>query len=146
MAKDEESSGIDEWEADYQQLLEDAQKKGEIEILPDKSEQRKYPRIRMITRSIQVHDPQHYEILDMSIGGMSFYSDLPFEEEKVITISLEGLLTIEARVIKCSMEETDPMFLEVRYKIHCKFEDERYGMRLMVLALQSEGSSIGISA
>jgi c-di-GMP-binding flagellar brake protein YcgR len=98
----------------------------------------------MLSRQLQVHEPQRFQILDISIGGMSFYSVTPFDVGKVLTVSLEGLLTIEARVLACTMEETDAMFLEVRYKVHCHFEDERYGMRLMVLAMQSEDSSVGI--
>lgn len=144
MAFDDDQSRMDEWEADYEALIQDAMEKGDIDSRPQTVEKRKHPRIRMLSRQLQVHEPQRFQILDISIGGMSFYSVTPFEVGKVLTVSLEGLLTIEARVLACGMEETDPMFLEVRYKVHCHFEDERYGMRLMVLAMQSEDSSVGI--
>lgn len=144
MAFDDDRSHMDEWEADYQALIQDAMERGDIDSRPQTMEKRKHPRIRMLSRQLQVHEPQRFQILDISIGGMSFYSVTPFEVGKVLTVSLEGLLTIEARVLACRMEETDAMFLEVRYKVHCRFEDERYGMRLMVLAMQSEDSSVGI--
>ena len=133
------------WKDDYEAILDDARRRGDISEPPGAAEKRKFPRINLISRPILVHEPTRYQILDMSAGGMSFYSESSFEMEKVVSISLEGLLTIEARVLGCEMVETDPDFLEVKYRVHCRFEDERYGMRFLVLALQSEGSPIGIN-
>ena len=130
---------------DYEALLADARRRGDVNDAPGASELRRHPRISLIARPILVHEPTRYQILDMSAGGMAFYSESPFEIDKVVSISLEGLLTIEARVLDCEMVETDAAFLEVKYRVHCRFEDERYGMRFLVLALQAEGSPIGIN-
>jgi hypothetical protein len=36
------------------------------------------------------------------------------------------------------MEETDATFMETRYRVRCRFEDEAQGMELLVLAKEHE--------
>ncbi|MBI3993327.1 MAG: PilZ domain-containing protein [Candidatus Lambdaproteobacteria bacterium] len=145
MASNDDQDQPPGWQDDYEALLADARQRGDLSQATGAAEKRRFPRINLISRPILVHEPTRYQILDMSAGGMSFYSESSFEIGRVVSISLEGLLTIEARVLGCEMVETDPDFLEVRYRVHCRFEDERYGMRFLVLALQAKGSPIGIN-
>lgn len=135
-----------DWINDYEKLLESARLSGDIQELLSTSDNRRFPRISMISRPVVVNQSIKHKILNISSGGMSFHSEILFEISKLLTISLEGLLTIDAHVQECAMVETDPDFFEVQYQVHCQFDDERYGMRFLVLALQIESPNIGITA
>lgn len=78
------------------------------------------------------------ETRDISTSGVCFLSERPFKAGEECELSVGGAFSLTATVVSCEMEETDSNLLEMRYRVHCRFPDERHGMELLVLAKESE--------
>ena len=75
-------------------------------------------------------------MVDLSISGLSFYSDRAFPLGQSITVSLRQILAIEAEVLGCdALGGSHP---PAPYRVRCRFADPDYGLRFLVLAVELE--------
>ena len=74
-----------------------------------------------------------FPIRDISVGGISFYSDLQIPLDLELPLSIEKSFSISGRVMYCGMEEMDSMFLECKYRVGVQFLSEEDGYKTMVL-------------
>jgi PilZ domain len=117
------------WEEEYERLLNEAIAGGIVSILPSGSEKRRHPRFRLA-------EQVPHDVVDLSISGLAFYAQRPFTVGHTIMVSLHQILAIQAQVLGC-----DPLSgadAPAPYKIRCRFTDEDYGLRFLVLAMEME--------
>ena len=100
------------------------------------SEKRKDPRYAFEPDSvIYAHmGPKAFQILNISIGGLAFYSDSPFNSGDKIMMSALGMIALDVEVLSCNMEEVDSDIMEYKYRIRAKFAPHVNGYQVYVLA------------
>ena len=122
----------EELDLQYKKILREARERGEVMGGYDGPDRRRYPRIRVVPGHLPVEiDPWVFAI-DVSISGVSFYSDQEVEAGKTIEIDLVDMTPVVAKVLDCQMEKSDSPFLPSRYRLRCEFEDEEKGKELLV--------------
>ena len=62
-------------------------------------------------------------IVDISKGGVNFLSEQPFEVGSIIKIGT-GLLTIDVKVLDCSLVEVDRGLMEFLYQVRCQYDPD----------------------
>ena len=78
--------------------------------------------------------PRAFPILNISIGGLAFHSDIYFEPGTKLLMSALGMIALDVEVLSCDMEETDADLLECRYRVRAKFGSHVNGYQVYVLA------------
>lgn len=103
---------------------------------PSGIERRAEPRYNFMPESkIYAHmGPRAFPILNISIGGLAFHSDIYFEPGTKLLMSALGMIALDVEVLSCDMEETDADLLECRYRVRAKFGSHVNGYQVYVLA------------
>lgn len=91
-----------------------------------------------VTCQVSVNATFPVTTVDVSTTGACFLSEHAFLPGSRISISIADVFSLDATVVACDMEETDAMFLETRYRVHCSFDDESQGMEMLVVAKEHE--------
>ncbi|HKI98316.1 MAG TPA: PilZ domain-containing protein [bacterium] len=99
-------------------------------------ERRAEPRYKFMPESkIYAHmGPRAFPILNISIGGLAFHSDMYFEPGTKLLMSALGMIALDVEVLSCDMEETDADLLECKYRVRAKFGSHVNGYQVYVLA------------
>ena len=94
------------------------------------------------------NSPSICPIINLSVGGLSFYSDFPIPEGHTVKITLSDAVTMVLRVDSCHMEPVEPvlMITEHKFVIGAKFRDEDEGFRVMAEVLKNHGDRLFLSA
>ncbi len=139
------------WKGEYESLkteLEsltpDADVLGELENLevydgpPGTGERRSEPRYHFqANRDIRVYahiGPKSFQILNISVGGIAFFSDVEFEPGTNVLLSALGMVALDVDVVSCEMVETDSDFMEYQYLVRAKFSPRVNGYLVYVLS------------
>ena len=103
---------------------------------PSYADRRAEPRYSFMPGSkIYAHmGPRGFPIVDISIGGLSFYSELLFEPGSKLLMSALGMIALDVEVLSCDMEETDSSLMEYKYRVRAKFGPHVNGYQVYVLA------------
>ena len=122
------------WDEEYERILSEAIHEGWVRILPAGSEKRRHPRFKLESAEILVTEQVPHEIVDISVSGLAFFSPRPIPTGRMIMVSLHQILAIQAEVLGCeTLEGPDA---PAPFKIRCRFTDESYGLRFLVLAME----------
>ena len=70
-----------------------------------------------------VQHPNSVPIIDISKGGVNFLSEQPFEVGSIIKVGT-GLLTMDVKVLECSLVEVDQGLMEFRYQVRCQYDPD----------------------
>jgi PilZ domain len=76
--------------------------------------------------------------VDLSVSGACFFAERPFSPGARIDLSVASVFTVQAEVVDCEMEESGEEFLEVHYRVRCRFVDEEAGLEMLVLTKERE--------
>ncbi|MEE8394853.1 MAG: hypothetical protein V3S29_02280 [bacterium] len=133
-----------EWEKDYQAILEDSLTNGEL-VTQGAAEKRAFPRFNLKSGSIWVKVDQSFDVIDVSVSGISFFSTYPFKADQTLGITLGKAFLIEAKVVETHLVEKDAIFLETAYRVACRFTDDKTGVRFLVMLKEMDNLEIGIS-
>jgi len=137
------SEGKKDWKGDYEKLMKQC---GFTVQIGGKADNRRHPRLAFRTgTSISVEtDATPCQIVNISVGGISFYADVQFPDGQPVTISLEGGLTQTLQVDSFHVEELPPVMLVTphKYIIGARFLSEEDGYRMMAEVLRKEGDSL----
>lgn len=140
---DQLSDELERWRADYRNVLQSIETQQERfgsqpQTLPAGAERRKDPRFAIPGEAkVFVHlKPRAFLLDNISVGGMAFYSDMPFEPGNTITLSAMGALAIDAEVVHCEMIEKQEAMLEYQYLVRTRFQPSVNGYQAFVLALE----------
>lgn len=125
-----------QWEQAYYRLLDEGVSSGRVQMMPEGQEKRRHPRFHMPGSMVTVRQDQQHEVVDVSVSGVAFHSTHRYAVGDRISLSLRGLLSIEAVVLGCEMVRVETVYMEYAYKVRCRFEDEGYGMQFLVMALE----------
>jgi len=122
-----------EWKSDYDRIVNDSGKAGELAERDDGEDRRRHPRFRLKTGFVWVKVTPRFNVVDVSVSGLSLHSDFLFKEGDVVNITLGKAFAVEAEVVHCEMVATDPDFMEAKYLVRCQFEDEDTGIQFLVM-------------
>ena len=125
-------------EQEYERLIHDGMNGGSIQIRQDGPEMRDAPRFKLVECHIAVKVEPKFTIEDVSASGIAFISDLAFMPGCAMTLVLENTMGVQARVVGCEMIETEPAFLETRYRVQCRFESSNHGKQMLVMMKEME--------
>ncbi len=78
--------------------------------------------------------PQAFPILQLSIEGITFYSDSYIAPRTKLLMSAKGMIALEVEVVSSEIEETDSNLLEFKYRVKAKFGNHVNGYQVYVLA------------
>ena len=99
-------------------------------------ERRADPRIYFMPVSmIYAHmGPRAFPILNISISGIAFHSDMYIEPGAKLLMSALGMIALEVEVLSSDMEETDSELMEFKYRVRAKFGPHVNGFQVYVLS------------
>jgi len=99
-------------------------------------ERRAEPRYPFMAESkIYAHmGPRAFPILNISIGGLAFHSDIFFEPGTKVLMSALGMIALDVEILSCDMEETNEELMECKYRVRAKFGSHVNGYQVYVLA------------
>jgi hypothetical protein len=139
-----------DWKAEYEGLVELLLANGPPPQHPEKADlmsqdRRAEPRYSF-KEGAQVFahlGPKAFQIINISIGGVAFYSDIYFEGGTKLLLSALGMIALDVEILSCEMEEVDEGLMEYRYRVRAKFGPRVNGYQVYVLAremyLQQQG-------
>lgn len=132
-----------DWKSTYESLMKT---RGFHEQFHGDGENRKHARLAFKTGTmiaVQM-EPVACQIINISVGGISFYSDIPLPNDQTITINLNNELSLYLRVDSCHMEEQEPIMMVSthKYVVGAMFLTEEDGYRVMAEVLKSHGQSL----
>jgi hypothetical protein len=147
----DEDEQMRQWKEEYEALktqLSDLTPEndvlGELENLrraqapPDLEERRAEPRYAFDeTREAKIYahiGPKAFQIVNISVGGVAFYSDVVFEPGTNILLSALGMVALDVEVLNCELEETNPDFMEYQYLVRASFSPRVNGYLVYVLS------------
>jgi len=96
--------------------------------------------------------PRAFQVLNISSGGLSFFSDTPFEKGEMLLMSAQGMIALDVEVLSCEMEEVDAVMMDYKYRVRAKFGPHVNAYQVSVLTremrMQNErkgGGSLQVS-
>jgi hypothetical protein len=109
---------------------------GERQDAEPQHEKRAEPRYAFVEGAhIFAHlGPKAFQIINISIGGVAFYSDISFTNGTKLLLSALGMIALDVEVLSCAMEEVDSDMMEYRYRVRAKFGPRVNGYQVYVLA------------
>jgi len=134
------------WKTAYLDLVKESGKKmnpppsvppvNEQKKNPAPSERRDEPRYSFDDISkIYAHlGPRAFRILNISVGGLAFYSDMFFSPGTKLLMSALGMIALDVEVLSCEIEETNSDLMEYKYRVRAKFGPRVNGYQVYVLA------------
>ncbi len=139
------------WKSEYESLKTELENLtpesdvlGELDNLevyngaPGTEERRSEPRYHFQPdKEVRVYahiGPKAFQILNISVSGIAFYSDVKFEPETNVLLSALGMVALDVDVVSCEMVETDADFMEYQYLVRAKFSPRVNGYLVYVLS------------
>ena len=138
---------IERWKGEYQLLrskkvhdewIANIHKFRGADDPPKGIERRREPRLYLPEKAqifAQI-GPRSMTIHDISVGGLSFFSEFFFEPGTHVLVSAMGNIALELEIVSCDMVETDSDFMEYQYKVHTKFGPLVNGYQVYMLAME----------
>lgn len=129
------ANGPNPWEQEYQARCEMDLKAGRI-VVPKPEDKRKHPRLQLEkTQTVWLHMGRvPVPVFNISVEGICYYSTVEVEIGERVFLSVANTLAIEGLVLDCTLEETDPLFMEYQYRVRAKYAPGFDGHKIYVLA------------
>ena len=129
-------------EKDVNQLLrkhiDEARESQEPPTKGSAAERRSATRLDANTTELTIRTEVKVNAIDISVTGLAFFSGFPLRIGQQLQITLNTLFTVDAEVVNCKLEEQDPNFLALLYRVQCKFPEEEQGKYLLVAIKELE--------
>ncbi len=117
----------------YDALLQRRKEESGTEAPARTSELRGHPRFNTPDERVAIQLESKHQVLNVSEAGIAFASLIPYEVGQVIDVNFIDLARIDARVVECRVDQSDPRFLEVHYVVRCEFLAEDKGREFLEL-------------
>lgn len=132
-----------DWRAEY---LAEMKRKGFSGGKAGEDENRSHPRLGFRTgasMTIQAA-PIPCQIVNVSVGGISFYSNVRLPEGQAVTITMENGFSLTLRVDSYHVEEVPPVLMVTSHKflIGARFLSEEDGYRVVTEVLRNQGEAV----
>lgn len=95
-------------------------------------EQRSHPRLHVQSDDLWISAVPQFAMLDMSATGMAVESNHPLRVGERVQISLGQTLSLQARVVACTMVEAPDEYTDGTFRLQCQFLEDLRGMELLV--------------
>jgi hypothetical protein len=128
----------DVWYEGYQRLLEEAQARASVQILPATDERRRHPRFRVRSRDVGTPREPVVAVQDMSISGVCFEGQADYYPARQLILSLANVFSTESDVVACERLPRVAPEAPVRFRVRCRFRDEEHGLQFLTLTLELE--------
>ena len=123
----------DIWDSEYSNLLDSARKAGEFKELNPDAERRVHPRFPLRMESVWMKMDSPFTVADISLSGISLLADKPFLPGSTLQLLLGKAFQVEAVVVGCEMEESDPDLLDMQYRVRCRYTDLMDTKQILVM-------------
>lgn len=132
-ALDEKSKQM--WRVEYERRLVSDASQGLLDVSRS-SDRREAPRLRLNpSDTIWIHNGWvSVPVVNLSRTGLACHSEREFFMGDSMVLKFGLSLVAEAQVLGCEIEETDPNFMECRYKIRVQYGKRENGYKIYVLA------------
>lgn len=134
------------WREEYKYLLESGKTAGEFLPRVGGGERRNNPRFKLKNSYVSIKVEPKLMVVDISITGISLFSDFQFRPGNIITVTLGKAFAVDARVIDCELVVSDEIFLENKYLIRSQFENMDIGPQFLVMIKEMEDLDVEFSA
>lgn len=142
---------VEHWKSEYKRLMnhlenmnpeEDMYKElacfQESEVPPEVKNRRSEPRYNFQFAEggeIFIHmGAKSFKIVNISVGGVAFYSDVFFTKGTRLLLSALGMIALDVEVLHCTLEEKDDLFMDYHYIVRAKFDERVNGYQVYMLA------------
>ena len=115
----------------YQRVLENYQEEITFSDSMAGPEKRQFPRFKVKTSNLWISSLPEFSVADLSANGIALLSNHPVEAGKLLTLSEGKMLSVESKVVACTLE----MDASGQFRIRCLFLEELKGMELLVYLL-----------
>ena len=122
---------LNELERQYEKILVSSRKRGDISTAAQ-NDKRRHPRLSVDASDMFISSVPEFSVLDMSLSGMAFLSNHPLREGEIIHIALGSMLSVDAQILTCRLEEAPSEFLDAQFRINCQFLQDAQGRELLV--------------
>lgn len=119
-------------ERQYEEILDASRKRGEILGEGGARDKRRHPRLSVDSGDLFISSVPEFSVLDMSLSGMAFLSNHPLGDGEIIHIALGSMLSVDAQILSCRLEEAPSEFLDAQFRINCEFLHDSRGMEMLV--------------
>lgn len=86
---------------------------------------------------------ESYEVIDISPGGISFFTDRPSSGGEEVTISYDNTFKLISNIVYCSVDSADVPEYEDGHRVGARFIEEDEGYRIMVMVLEFYEGKLG---
>ena len=136
----------DIWEQDYSKLIRKWTEAGAIDPPPDGDERRRFPRFKLKSKSITIQVESQFPVVDLSLSGISFLSNMAIDARQTINLVLEKTFQVEVEVVKSRKVALTEEGVDWPYRVHCRFVNPRHGMQLLVLLDEMDNLTVDTGA
>ncbi|MCZ6626697.1 MAG: PilZ domain-containing protein [SAR324 cluster bacterium] len=127
-----------DWKNLYYELVES------LRLSTQADEKRKHPRLIIpegVELSVRIQGDNH-RLVDISPGGISFFSHTPFSGGREVSIVYSESFQILSEIVYCRVDQLEPAEGENNYRIGARFVVDDDGFRIMVLVLEFYSSKL----
>jgi hypothetical protein len=121
------------WNEEYRRFLQQCREDGRLEQRDGASEHRSHPRFRLWANIVWTAGDFQFSIVDLSVTGIAFDTNLAFVPGERIVVRLSDLVSVGTEVVGCTEMDETPMFFTGRYRVRCHFQDDVEGLRFLVM-------------
>lgn len=116
-----------DWKAEYERTLKEQQQAAAARrrAASRKSEQRRGPRLQPRGVSVAIGFAPGVHLIDLDDTTVEFYAERRFEPGAQVLVQVDTAPPMRTEVVSCLVQETDPMLLEVRYRVRCRIDPHR---------------------
>ncbi len=137
------SESARDWEGDYRALMKSH---GFSHREIGEGENRQHPRLGFrsgTTITIQTA-PIPCQVVNISVGGISFYADVKLPDGHAITITFQDGFSLTLQVDSFHVEEIPPVLMVTSHNflIGARFLNEEDGYRVMAEVLRNQGEAV----
>lgn len=118
------------WLKEYVELLLETYDNGNIPPLDPNNQLRNNPRYSVPKGVVSVKIEPQFELVDVSVGGLAFISNMPFSPGNEVQIALANA-AVHLQIINCVMEPFELDTPDIHYRINGRFLRQQVGMEIL---------------
>ena len=120
----------------YQELLREAEGKGNIETGGGHPGRGSHPRFKTDDTEMEINVSLKVSVINISLSGVCFFSDHRFQPGQMFDFKVGSVFSIQAEVTSCEMVETDAELMEVRFRVESNFIGQELGLHSILSIIE----------
>jgi len=136
----------EELEREYDRIVDTSHLRGETESSRINDERRRFVRLQPDAAPLEVQGDPWIYLINVSRSGLAFYTDTAHAPGTILSISLDGGMSAQAKVVECLQEVQDPAAVAGQYRVCCEFIEPETGLRFFLALKALEAAHLDIAA